>query len=124
MGQVSGFVLQADGEPTVYWVGDSILCDEVKESISDLKPDIIITHSGGATIPDFEPIIMDADQTLDLFGMVSEEVVVVAIHLGALDHCTVSRARLRELADCRGIAENRLLIPNDGEIISFEEIFR
>ena len=29
MGNVSGFVLQADGEPTVYWVGDSIWCEYV-----------------------------------------------------------------------------------------------
>jgi L-ascorbate metabolism protein UlaG (beta-lactamase superfamily) len=119
MGQVSGYALQADGEPSVYWVGDSILCQEVKKSISDLKPDIIIIHSGGATIPNFDPIIMDADQTLDLFGMVSKEVVVVAIHLEALDHCTVSRAALRELANSKGIEEKRLLIPDDGEIVSF-----
>ena len=72
-----------------------------------------------ATIPNFDPIIMDAKQTLALFDMVSEDVVVVAIHLEALDHCTVSRAALRELASGKGIAENRLLIPGDGEILSF-----
>lgn len=119
MGSVSGFILQADDEPTVYWVGDSILCEDVTKSISEHKPDIIITHSGGATIPGFDRIIMDAEQTLELFNMIPEDAVVVAIHLEALDHCPVSRKMLRELAHGKGISENRLLIPDDGEIISF-----
>ena len=119
MGMVSGFIFRADGEPTVYWVGDSILCEDVENSILEHKPAIIITHSGGATIPDFEPIIMDADQTLKLFDYVSDEAVVVAIHMEALDHCTVTRNELREMAQRRGITKNRLLIPDDGETISF-----
>lgn len=119
MGQVSGFVFQADNEPTVYWVSDSILCKDVESSILDHKPDIIITHSGGATIPGYDPIIMDAKQTLALFDKISEDVVVVAIHMEALDHCMVSRPALQELARAKGVAETRLLIPQDGEIITF-----
>jgi len=46
MGNVSGFVLQADGEPTVYWVGDSIWCEHVEKAIKTFQPEIVIIHSG------------------------------------------------------------------------------
>jgi L-ascorbate metabolism protein UlaG (beta-lactamase superfamily) len=94
IGKVSGFVFQANGEPTVYWVGDSIWCEPVENAIKRFKPDIIITHSGGAKMPGFEFIIMDAEQTLNTVNA-SPEAVVVAIHMEALDHCGVTRETLR-----------------------------
>ena len=117
-GKVSGFVFQASGEPTVYWVGDSIWCEQVEKSIEMFNPDIIITHSGGATIPGYESIIMDGEQTLTTVNA-SPEAIVVAIHMESLDHCTVSRKMLRQMADSAAIPPSRLMIPEDGETISF-----
>ena len=117
-GKVSGFVFQASGEPTVYWVGDSIWCEQVEKSIEMFNPDIIITHSGGATIPGYESIIMDGEQTLTTVNA-SPEAIVVAIHMESLDHCTVSRKMLRQMADNVAIPRGRLMIPEDGETISF-----
>ena len=118
IGKVSGFVFQANGEPTVYWVGDSIWCEPVKNTIEKFQPDIIITHSGGAKIPGYEYIIMDAGQTLATLNA-SPEAVVVAIHMEALDHCNVSREMLRQMADEAAISPSRLIIPKDGETIGF-----
>lgn len=118
IGKVSGFVFQAVGEPTVYWVGDSIWCEPVKKTIEMFKPDIIVTHSGGAKIPGFETIIMDAEQTLTTLNA-SPEAVVVAIHMEALDHCNVSRETLRHMADTAAITPARLMIPKNGETIVF-----
>ncbi len=118
MGKVSGFVLQTEGEPTVYWVGDSIFCEDVEQAIARHNPDIIITHSGGATIPGFDPIIMDAEQTINV-AKTSSNVTVVAIHMESLDHCTVTRDSLREMADKAAIPASRLLIPENGETLSF-----
>ncbi len=116
LGNVSGFVLKAPGEPTVYWVGDSIWYPPVAEAIGAHKPDIVITHSGGATLPGFPPIIMDGEQTLSILGA-TPNAIVVAIHMEALDHCTVSRSQLRRLADNAGITPSRLRIPEDGETL-------
>jgi L-ascorbate metabolism protein UlaG (beta-lactamase superfamily) len=118
IGNVSGFVFQAEGEPTVYWVGDSIWCEPVENAIEQFEPDIVITHSGGAKLPGFETIIMDAAQTLTTLNA-SREAVVVAIHLEALDHCHVSRQTLRQAADASAIPASRLIIPLDGQTISF-----
>ncbi len=119
MGKVSGFVFQAKGEPTIYWIGDSIWCDEVKNAIEKYNPDIIITHSGGAKIPNFEKILMDGKETLTICNL-NSNAVIVAVHLESLDHCTVSRKNLREMADKEKISPSRLLIPEDGETIVFE----
>ena len=118
MGKVSGFILTAKGEPIVYWVGDSIWCVEVKEAIEKYRPDIIITHSGGAKVPGFEPILMDAAQTAGL-AKYAPKSSIVAIHMESLDHCTVTRESLRFEADKAGISASRLVIPKDGEILSF-----
>jgi len=38
MGPVSGFVFSAEGEPTVYWAGDTIWCEEVEQAIAAHAP--------------------------------------------------------------------------------------
>lgn len=118
MGHVSGFVLQAAGEPTVYWAGDTVWCELVQQNIREFSPDIIITHSCGAAFPEQEPIIMDCRQTLAL-AQAAPHAVVVAVHMEALDHCRVSRKMLRRKADQSSIDRSRLLIPEDGEILAF-----
>lgn len=116
LGKVSGFVLQAPGEPRVYWVGDSIWCEEVASAIATHKPDIIIAHAGGATLPGFDPIIMDCRQILTTLAA-APNAKVVAVHMESLDHCTVARDVLRRAAEDEGIAASRLLIPEDGETL-------
>lgn len=114
MGQVSGFVLQAPGEPTVYWTGDTILYEPVSQVIERFRPDVIVTHSSGAMWKGSGPIVMDADQTIAVCQAAPES-RVVAIHLDSLDHGTVSRQDLR--ARAAGISQ--LLIPEDGETLQF-----
>ena len=118
LGNVSGFVIEAESEPTVFWVGDSIWCKPVEQAVKDFQPDIIITHSGGAKFPDSDPIIMDAGQTI-VVCQAAPNAVVVAVHLEALDHCPVTRAALRLMAQKAGITSEQLVIPADGEIFSF-----
>ena len=117
MGVVSGFVLQAPGEPTVYWAGDSVLCDETRAAIERYRPAVIITHSCGATWPDGSGgralIVMDAAQTIAT-SRLAPWARVVAIHLDSVDHATVSRDDLRQTVAAEGL-EGRILIPEDGE---------
>ncbi|WP_022664021.1 MBL fold metallo-hydrolase [Desulfospira joergensenii] len=118
MGEVSGYVLQAENEPTVYWAGDTVLYDEVFNIISEFKPDIIFTHSCGAIWGDHVPIIMNAKQTVSLCKAVPKT-IVVATHMGTVDHGTVTRENLRAYAEKKGVPPHQLRIPEDGEIIEF-----
>lgn len=118
MGMVSGFVLRAEGEPAVYWAGDSVWYEEVGRVIDSQEPDVVITHSSGASFGDSDPIVMDAKQTVAVC-LAAPKASVVAIHMESLDHGTVSRNDLRALAESNGISDSRLLIPSDGETLTF-----
>ena len=113
---VSGFMFKAEGEPTIYWTGDTIYYPPVKEVIEKVKPNIIVTHSGGAFIGDSEPIIMDAEQTIAVCND-APDAKVVAVHMEALDHCPVTRGDLEAAAKEAGV-DDRLVILEDGETIS------
>jgi L-ascorbate metabolism protein UlaG (beta-lactamase superfamily) len=120
MGPVSGFVLAAPGEPTLYFAGDTVMCDRVEAALARFSPDVIVTHSAGATWPDSsgmtQLIVMDAEQTLAVCRRAPRS-LVVAVHLDSLDHGTVSREDLRQRAAAAGIGGERLRIPTDGEAL-------
>ena len=118
MGIVCGFVFKAKSEPTVYWTGDTIWCEAVAQVIKEIRPDVILTHSCGAVWGKQVLIVMDAVQTVEVCRAVPQS-KVVAIHMEALDHATITRAALRQYADEQGIGPDRLLIPADGEKMIF-----
>ncbi len=118
MGIASGFLFEANGEPSIYWIGDTILCDEVRDVIARKKPKIIITHSCGAEWGNHVKIVMDEIQTIEVCKMAPRS-IVIATHMDAVDHATVLRNSLREYARRNGIKDEQLIIPNDGETVSF-----
>ena len=128
MGQVSGFVFQHPDETTIYWSGDTIWYEEVENNILKYQPKVIFSHSGGnkfneksKMFGDFfddetDSLIMDKEQTIELCKFAKDS-IIIATHIGALDHETVDRTELREYANSQGISEQQLLIPGDGECI-------
>ena len=118
MGPVSGFIFRAENEPTIYWTGDTIWYEAVEQVIRDTEPDIIITHSSGASFEAGAPIIMDARQTIEVCR-VAPQSTVIAVHMETFDFDTISREDLRALAEAEGIEAKQLLIPADGETLVF-----
>ena len=117
MGPVSGYLFEAEGEPSLYWAGDTVLTAEVSDLIQTHQPDYIVTHSGGAWFESPESlIIMGVEQTLEV-ARLAPQAQVIAVHLEALDHCRVTRAELAKAAVEAGLAE-RIVIPADGETIA------
>jgi L-ascorbate metabolism protein UlaG (beta-lactamase superfamily) len=118
MGTVSGFVLKAEDQPTIYIVGDSIWNEEVNVAIQKFEPDIIIVNSGGAIWPGFEttPILMTEEQVISVLKA-SNKAKVIAVHMEALDHCHTTRATLKQAVEAANIGMERLIIPNDGELV-------
>ncbi|WP_316838387.1 MBL fold metallo-hydrolase [Pedobacter gandavensis] len=119
MGNTSGFVLKAKNQPTVYIVGDAIWTEDIKKNIKKFDPDYIVVNSGGARIQGYEntPIIMDEAQTMALIGE-SGKAKVIAVHMDALDHCRTTRNSLKQKAVEFNIGKDKLIIPQDGEVIA------
>jgi hypothetical protein len=59
---------------------------------------------------------MDAAQTIAVCRSAPQS-TIIAVHMEALDHGTVSRRELRAQAEASGIGPERLRIPRDGEEI-------
>ena len=118
MGEVSGFLIEATGEPRLYWAGDTILCPEVEAVLTQERPDVVVVHGCGALWNGKGPLVMDGEMialTLDLAPFAQ----VLVTHLDAVDHATVSRKDLRRLISAGAIGADRLVIPDDGEILMF-----
>ncbi|MEM6850275.1 MAG: MBL fold metallo-hydrolase [Pseudomonadota bacterium] len=125
MGGVNGIVLEADGAPTVYWTGDTVLDEEgrVEAILKSYAPDIIIAHTGGAVVgaisPD--PLMMDEAQAVAFITAAKDanpSVQIVAVHMGALDHCFTTKPALRAALDEAGLADG-VSIPGEGDVVSF-----
>ncbi|WP_341224428.1 MBL fold metallo-hydrolase [uncultured Arcticibacterium sp.] len=129
MGHVSGYILEADQEQTLYITGDTIWCDSVKNNLDKFQPDIIICNAGGNSFyPESNPfktyldiersykVIMDEKQVLELLNY-RDETTVITVHMGALDHETVSREQMKEFIKASNIDMKRLRVPEDGEVI-------
>ncbi len=115
MAPVSGFVLKANGEPTLYIAGDTIYCPEVESAIAIHHPEVAVLNAGAAQFLEGGPITMTA---LDVSKVcrASEDVSVIAVHMEVINHCLLRRDELdRELKNFR--LRERIAIPEDGEIV-------
>jgi L-ascorbate metabolism protein UlaG (beta-lactamase superfamily) len=115
MGDVSGFVIAADGEPTVYLAGDTIWCDEVEAAITAHHPDVIVVNAGAARFVHGDPITMDVDDVVATCNA-APDAVVVAVHMEAINHCLLIRDALRAGVAAAGL-DGRVLTPADGETL-------
>ncbi len=113
MGTVSGFVLQADGEPTVYIAGDTVFCDYVGLALDTYKPDIVVVNAGAARFNFGRPITMDV-QDIVAVCRAAPQAKVVAVHMEAVNHCRLKRGELTGQLKKVGL-KNQVVIPADGE---------
>ena len=112
---VSGFVLSASGEPTLYIAGDTIWCEEVSSALTEHSPDVVVVNAGGARFLEGDPITMTPDDVIAVAEATPSGTAVLAVHMEAINHCVVTRADLREaLGD---LLEQRVLVPDDGGVL-------
>ncbi|QZE12864.1 MBL fold metallo-hydrolase [Halosquirtibacter laminarini] len=112
LGEVVGFVLEAPGYETLYWVGDCILDNQIRKNIHKYNPKIIITHSGGAIYLGEHQILMNGDDTIEIAKQVPDA-KIIAVHLDALDHCLESRTTLKTKVKEQEV--KNIYIPLDGQ---------
>lgn len=113
LGPVSGFVVAAAGEPTVYVAGDTVWCDEVAAALSAHDPDVVVVNAGGARFLQGGTVTMEADDVIAVCEA-SPRARVVAVHMEAINHCLESRADLAARIAAAGLGD-RVAIPADGE---------
>lgn len=117
MAPVSGYVLQREGEPSLYIAGDSIYCEDVSSTLTLYQPDLIVVNAGGARFNIGDPITMTAEDVVKVCRKASTA-QIIAVHMEAINHCLESRTQLRTYIKQEGLM-NQVLIPIDGEMLTF-----
>ncbi|MFC7225852.1 MBL fold metallo-hydrolase [Salinirubellus salinus] len=115
MAPVSGFVLEAPDEPTLYHAGDTVWYEGVAETLERFDPDVVVANAGAAQFTEGRPITMTAEDVVAICE--ATDARVVADHLDAINHCLQTRADLRAALSEAGVAE-RVAIPEDGETVT------
>ncbi|HGM4888909.1 MBL fold metallo-hydrolase [Stenotrophomonas maltophilia] len=118
LGATMGFVFQQAGLKTVYVAGDTVWEAEVRSTLEAFKPDVVVLNTGDARLDGFNTgIIMGKEDTLRVHQM-SPNARIVAVHMDAVNHMSVSRYDLQDYVIENGI-ESSVVIPQDGEVIDF-----
>jgi L-ascorbate metabolism protein UlaG (beta-lactamase superfamily) len=118
LGEAMGIVFQAPGSKTVYIAGDTVWRTDVDQALAKFKPDVIILNVGDARMKGYTgSIIMGKDDVLHAY-QVMPNATIIATHMDAINHMTLSRKELKEHVKQHGI-QDRVRIPADGEILKF-----
>lgn len=93
--------------------------EDVVTGVDAFIPDVVVLNAGAAEVNGFEndPIIMGREDTLRAYQY-APQAQIVAVHMDAINHMTLSRAELAAYIAEQGI-EDRVLIPADGETLNF-----
>jgi L-ascorbate metabolism protein UlaG (beta-lactamase superfamily) len=117
IGPVSGFVIRAGSEPSLYVAGDTIWCQEVEDALDLHQPDIVVVNAGSAQFIDSEPITMTAEDVFQVARAVPDA-TVVAVHMETINHCVLTRDALTAAAQADRFVD-QIWIPADGEVRDF-----
>ena len=109
---VSGFVLEAPGEPVLYVAGDTIWCDEVAAALDEYRPGVVVVNASGARFLEGDPIVMTTDDVVTV-ARHAPDTRVIAVHLEAINHCLETRADLHQRLHDEGLT-GRVTVPEDG----------
>ncbi|HDF7649154.1 MBL fold metallo-hydrolase [Vibrio parahaemolyticus] len=111
-----GFFLELPNEPSIYISGDTVLTDDVRRALNELKPDITVVAAGRARMDVGQPLLMSIDEVMEFVRLSPNK--VIANHMEALNHCAVTRPILKEAIGKNGLSD-KVLIPADGETLEF-----
>lgn len=117
LGTVSGVIFKHPKEKSVYIAGDTIWNHQVENILRKFSPDVVVVNAGAASIPGFDPIIMNKEDVLEVVKAVPKS-KVIAIHMEAVNHAILSRSELREFLIANEVSKN-VEIPLDGESVIF-----
>lgn len=119
LGSIMGVVFSAPESKTVYLAGDTVWRPEVTEVLEQDKPEVVILNTGSALMTGFEehPIIMGKQDTRQAYDA-APQAAIVAVHMDAVNHMSLSRKELNEFVKEQKI-QDRVLVPEDGESINF-----
>jgi len=118
LGEAMGVVFQAPGYKTLYLAGDTIWRKEVDQTIEKYHPEVIVLNAGKAKMTVFEGAIIMGEEDVLRAAQTAKDAKIVAVHMDAVNHMSLSREELRNYVKKQGI-ESRVDIPEDGAALEY-----
>ena len=109
--------LQTSTEKTLYVAGDTVWYEEVQNVIDTHKPEIIVVNAGDNQFFEGGSLVMGKDDVYEVHKT-APDAKIIAVHMKAVNHWTLSREELKRFANEKGISAS-VLVPDDGEAYSF-----
>lgn len=116
MGTVSGFVLEGEGEKSLYLAGDTIWCQDVNEAILEYDPSVIMLNGGEARFLQGDPITM-GPKDISLVKEACPEASIVVVHMESWNHCLLTRKQLNQYIENEELTN--VVVPVDGELLEY-----
>ncbi|MFC4104307.1 MBL fold metallo-hydrolase [Paenibacillus xanthanilyticus] len=116
-GPVSGVVFKHPSEKTLYVAGDTVWYEGVQEEIAAHRPDVIAVNGGDNQFLQGGSLVMGKEDIYEVHKA-APEATIIATHMEAVNHWTLSRAELRDFIAEKGMT-SRVLVPEDGESYVF-----
>jgi len=116
-GLVCGVVFKHSSEKTLYVAGDTVWYEEVQTVIDTHKPKIIVVNAGDNQFFEGGSLVMGKDDVYEVYKTAPNS-KMIAVHMEAVNHWTLSREELKSFANEKGISSN-VLVPDDGDAYSF-----
>lgn len=116
-GLVCGVVFKHPNEKNLYVAGDTIWYEAIQEVIETHKPEIIVVNAGDNQFLEGGSLVMGKDDVYEVYKA-APNAKIIASHMEAVNHWTLSRVELKSFINEKGISSN-VLVPDDGETYSF-----
>ncbi|MBM7587346.1 L-ascorbate metabolism protein UlaG (beta-lactamase superfamily) [Bacillus pakistanensis] len=116
-GRVCGVVFKHPTEKTLYIAGDTVWYEAIHEVIETHKPAIIVVNAGDNQFLEGGSLVMGKEDVYEVYKA-APHAKIMASHMEAVNHWTLSREELKRFIHEKGISSN-VLVPDDGESYSF-----
>lgn len=118
LGEAMGVVFEAPGYKTLYLAGDTVWRKEVDQTIEKYHPQIIVLNAGKAMMTGYKGSIIMGEEDVLRASKTAKDAKIVAVHMDAINHMSLSREQLRTYITKHGI-ESQVDIPEDGTSLGY-----
>ncbi|WP_404458435.1 MBL fold metallo-hydrolase [Oceanobacillus kapialis] len=116
-GLVCGIVFKHDSEKTLYVAGDTVWYNGVQEELNKHNPEVIVVNAGDNQFLQGGSLVMGKEDVYEV-TKAAPNAKVIAVHMEAINHWTLSRQELKDFVSEKGFTSN-VLVPEDGKSYSF-----
>jgi hypothetical protein len=117
MGNVIGFYVKLPNQKSIYLSSGTIYTASVDKVLKDYNPDISLLACGAAQFDLFKHVIMSVDDIIMFVKNTSGK--VIANHMKSINHCPITRKKLKEIL-INSNAIHNVLIPENVELMITE----